>query len=376
MSRTQWIVLGWSALCAVTIEAAEPVIVAQGAGPRAPKQPQAAVSSDGTVHLVYGVGDMVQYSRSTDGGKSFSKPADAFRVSNMPVGRRRGPRIVAAEGAIVVTAVGGAQGKGRDGDIEAWRSVDNGKTWSGPVRVNDVSASAREGLHGMAAGPDGSVWCVWLDLREKKSEVYASKSTDGGATWSPNVCVYRSPDGHVCECCHPSIAVDREGVHVMFRNWLDGNRDMYVATSKDGGQSFGDAKKLGLGAWKLDACPMDGGMLASGENGALVTVWRRDKQVFHASSAGGKEQLLGTGEQPWVASGPRGPVIVWTSAREGDLWLQSADSRQPQKLAGAAGFPMVASANNGNGLVIACWESNRNGQMAVMSMRVDAPRAK
>jgi hypothetical protein len=373
MNRSQSFALAWFAFCAVTATAADPVSIAQGSGAQAPKQPQVAVSKDGTVHLVFGVGETVQYARSTDGGQTFSKPGEAFRVSNMPLGRRRGPRVVAVEGAVVVTAIGGQQGKGRDGDVEAWRSIDGGKSWSGPVRVNDVAASAREGLHAMAAGPDGAVWCTWLDLREKQMEIYAAKSTDGGATWSSNICVYRSPDGHVCECCHPSIAVDRNGVHVMFRNWLDGNRDMYVATSKDGGQSFSDATKLGLGVWKLDACPMDGGMLASGENGTLVTVWRRDKQVFYASTAGGKEQLLGTGEQPWVSSSPSGPIIVWTSGREGaDLWLQRAGTKQPQKLTSSAGFPMVAASVDGKGPVIACWESSRNGQMMVVALRVDA----
>jgi hypothetical protein len=52
----------------------------------------------------------------------------------------------------------------------------------------------------MAARADGSVWCAWLDLRDKRTEVFASKSTDGGASWQANVRVYQSPDGNVCVC--------------------------------------------------------------------------------------------------------------------------------------------------------------------------------
>lgn len=103
---------------------------------------------------------------------------------------RRGPRIVKNQAAILVTAIGGLMGKGRNGDIVAWRSTDDGRTWQGPVRVNDTADSAREGLHAMANGVDGSVWCVWLDLRDKKSEIYAAVSKDNGATWEPNRCVY------------------------------------------------------------------------------------------------------------------------------------------------------------------------------------------
>lgn len=370
------LICGVVALLAMPVLAAEPVVVATGGAGQSPKQPQAAVATDGTVHLIYGSGDAVFHCRSTDAGTTFTKPQEAFRATNMSLGMRRGPRISVAGNAVVVTAVGGMQGKGRDGDVLAWRSADSGATWQGPVRVNDAADSAREGLHGMASGPDGTVWATWLDLREKRSEVYASKSTDGGETWQANVRVYRSPDGNVCECCHPSIQVSDDAVHVMFRNSLAGNRDMYVATSVDDGKTFATAKKVGQGSWKLNACPMDGGMLAAGPNGSLVTVWRRNGEVYSAASTGGREQLLGRGEQPWIASSSNGPVIVWTTGREGDLLVQSPASNQPQKLAGAARDPMVSSATNGEGPVIACWDSKINGQSVVLATRIDVGKPK
>lgn len=225
-------------LSAADCSAGDPVIVASGKGANTPSQPQVAVGSEGSVHLVYGTGDAVQYCQSLDGGTTFGKAMQAFRVPNMSLGMRRGPRVVKTKDAIVITAIGGQIGKGRDGDVVAWRSMDDGKTWKGPVRVNDTADSAREGLHAMTSGLDGSIWCVWLDLRDKKSEIYATVSKDNGATWEANQCVYRSPDGSVCECCHPSVVVSGNCVHVMFRNSIDGDRDMYVASSKDDGKSF------------------------------------------------------------------------------------------------------------------------------------------
>ncbi len=53
--------------------------------------------------------------------------------------------------SITITAIGGTQGKGRDGDILAYRSHDLGKNWLGPVKVNDVDGSGREGLHAMTS---------------------------------------------------------------------------------------------------------------------------------------------------------------------------------------------------------------------------------
>lgn len=365
-----------AALCLASLSAADcsasdPVIIASGKGANAPKQPQAAVGTDGSVHLVYGIGDAVQYCQSTDGGSTFGKAMQAFRVPNMALGMRRGPRIAKTATAIVVTAIGGQIGKGRDGDVLAWRSTDDGKTWHGPVRVNDTADSAREGLHAMASGADGSIWCVWLDLRDKKSEIYAAVSKNDGATWEANQCVYRSPDGSVCECCHPSVIVNGNSVHVMFRNSIGGDRDMYVTSSKDDGKSFSPGKKLGRGKWTLDACPMDGGMLAASPKGSLETVWRRDGNVYKAAGDGSPEVLLGKGQQPWIAASSKGSVIVWTVGREGDLLLQSPVLGQPQKLAGAARDPMISTASNGEGPVIACWESKLNGDPVVLAARIE-----
>jgi hypothetical protein len=60
----------------------------------------------------------------------------------------------------------------------------------------------------MATGGNGLIFTTWLDLRAQGTRLYGSTSTDGGATWSPNALVYESPSGSVCECCHPSAAVD------------------------------------------------------------------------------------------------------------------------------------------------------------------------
>jgi hypothetical protein len=357
----------------VPVLAAKPALVTIGEG-LSPKQPQAAVAADGTVHLVFGVGEAVFFCRSTDSGSTLTKPQEAFRVPNMSLGMRRGPRISVVGNQVIVTAIGGRRGKGQDGDVLAWRLTEVGTNWQGPVHVNDAPDSAREGLHAMAAGPDGSVWVTWLDLREKKTEIYLAKSTDAGATWRANVQVYRSPDGSVCECCHPSISVGDGVAHVMFRNSLAGNRDMYAAISKDDGKSFSQPKKLGQGTWNLNACPMDGGMLAPGPKDTIITVWRRNNEIFSAPISGGREQLLGHGEQPWVAGSPDGPVFVWTAGREGDLFVQSPANRLPEKLASGARDPVVCSA--GGGPVIACWEAKTNGRPSVAVTRIEVSKSK
>jgi len=147
----------------------------------------------------------------------------------------------------------GKQGGGADGDLVRvafcrWRQELVGRA----RRSTDVASAAREGLHTMVAGGQGVVFAAWLDLRLKGTRLYGSTSHDGGATWSPNTLVYESPSGSVCQCCHPSAAVDGQGrIFVMFRNSIDGNRDMYLVRSDDGGKKFGPATNsaLALGNW-------------------------------------------------------------------------------------------------------------------------------
>ncbi len=185
------------------------------------RQPQVAVSDDGAIYVTFGSKNTVYCAVSTDRGKSFAPPVEVGSVGALALGMRRGPRIAVHKKTVVITAVGGETGGGQDGDLLAWRSTDGGQHWQGPVNVNDVAASAREGLHAMAASPTGDLYCTWLDLRNSQSELFGASSTDGGATWSENKLVYRSPSGTICQCCHPAAIYDAEGtLYLLWRNSL------------------------------------------------------------------------------------------------------------------------------------------------------------
>ena len=313
------------------------------------RQPQLAVARD-KVGVAFGAGDDIYFTASTDGGKTFPAPVKIPTGGKMALGRHRGPRVAIAGDAIVISAPVGAKGGGADGDIMAWRSTDGGKTWAGPVRVNDQAASAREGLHALAAGRDGTLFATWLDLREGRNQLYGAKSTDGGVTWGKNVRVYHSPDGHICECCHPSAMIAPNGdIYAMWRNWLGGSRDLYLAVSTDGGATFQE-QKLGEGTWPLYACPMDGGGVAWDASGKPVTAWRRDKAVFVAA-AGAREREVGAGKDPSIAAGREGAFVAW-STPEG-LELLRPGAAAPETLATGGEYVNLAAGAR----VFAAWES-------------------
>jgi hypothetical protein len=114
-------------------------------------QPQLAVRGT-QVALTFGSAQTVYVAISEDAARTFAAPVAVSSSGELALGMRRGPRVAYSRDALVVSAIVGSEGHGKDGDVVAWRSTDGGKTWSRPVRVNDVAGSAREGLHAMAAG--------------------------------------------------------------------------------------------------------------------------------------------------------------------------------------------------------------------------------
>jgi hypothetical protein len=312
------------------------------------RQPQLA-ASEHIAGLTFGSGNAVYFSSSMDRGKTWTAPVKVAESGVMSLGRHRGPRIAITPQAIVISAVVGRAGKGADGDVIAWRSTDSGKTWSRGVIVNDVPAAAREGLHAMASG-GGLLFASWLDLRSKGTKLYGAVSRDGGATWSRNTLVYASPDGKICECCHPSAVVASDGViHAMWRNNLGGNRDMYTAKSSDGGETWSAAEKQGAGTWLLNACPMDGGGIGLA-GGKIVSAWRRGSDIYLSGDAG-SETKLEAGKDPALTVSGAGSYVVWAS--EGAIHARVPGKSSPLTL-GQGAFPQVTAVPGGP--VLAAWE--------------------
>lgn len=268
------------------------------------QMPNLARDNAGTIHLVYGNGDTILYSYSSDNGKNFTSPVIISIVSNLASSHMRGPQIAATSNSLVVTACNDM------GNIFSF-TKDKTNKWSQAVRVNDVDTIAKENLMALSAD-DNNAFAVWLDLRDGHNRVYGAKSIDGGKSWSKNILVYASPDTTVCECCKPSVAVRGNNIYVMFRNWLNGNRDLYLIQSSDGGNSFGKAQKLGNGSWALNGCPMDGGGLVINKNGNAETVWNR-KGTIYACEPGKEEKKLGEGKNCTMESVNRKNVYAWVA---------------------------------------------------------------
>ena len=327
-------------------------------GPDAPaREPQLAANGS-TVALTFGAGSAIYFTVSHDSGRTFSAPVKVEQAGNVLLTHHRGPRIAISGKTIVISAITSkttssdahAHGAGPDGDLFVWRSTDSGKTWSQAIRVNDVPNAPNEALHTLAADTKGNLFAAWLDHRTGKgTTLYGARSADAGATWSKNFLVYQSPDGTICECCHPSSAFTPDGeLLVMWRNWLDGSRDMYLARSR-AGAAFGPAEKLGMGTWKLKGCPMDGGGVAISQK-RIFTAWRREGTVYLAEP-GAHEIVLGQGKDLAVAAGPKGTYVAWVGASGVEL---RAPEATPVTLSKDGAFPAITVLSDG--AVVAAWQ--------------------
>ena len=309
------------------------------------QQPQLA-GTGSAVYLTVARDNRIVVLRSADGGRTFDDSSTITPGGQLAVGRHRGPRIAVIDHTVMVSAIVGAEGGGKDGDIVVYRSTDEGRSWSDGVRINDVTGSAREGLHAMASNASGVVALAWLDLRQHGTRVFSAVSRDGGATWSPDVLVYEPPSGSVCECCHPSVLVDHDGrIAVMFRNQVEGHRDMYLAWSRDG-RAFEPAAKLGECTWPLEACPMDGGGIAPSGSDA-ITAWRREDVVYLAPPHV-PEQRIGNGSDPTVSTVGDRVDAAWTDAA--GVTLRRGDSTTTL---GPGHFPALLALDDAT---IAAWE--------------------
>ena len=174
--------------------------------------------------------------------------------------------------------------------------------------------------------------------------------------------LYSSPDGTICQCCHPSVTIDAKGaLHVMWRNALNGSRDLYYISSVDGGKTFASARKLGDGTWTLNACPMDGGDITTAGNGKIDSVWRRQEEIF-AVSPGKEEQVLGKGRNPVIAYGSKGRYVAWDDVGTKQAVLLSPGTSTPVPLGKQSQFVDLASSV---GKVVAAWEETRGEQKVV-----------
>ncbi len=264
--------------------------------------PAVVKDKNNRLHLAFGKGDSVLYTSSPD-GKSFTPVSLVAIVPKVFSFAMRGPQIAVTTNGLIITVCT------QQGDIFTFTKNGNG-SWSKAIRINEKE-TAKEGL--IALGSDGSkAFVVWLGIKNPEGQqLMGARSADSGKTWSKGMLVYDSPDSTICECCKPSVEMKGDKVFVMFRNQVNGTRDMYLIESADAGRSFRKAEKLGMGTCKLKGCPMDGGGITLNPVGVPQIIFRREDKLYGVNPHM-PEKLLGQGRNGAVENINNKNVYAWT----------------------------------------------------------------
>lgn len=271
--------------------------------------------------------------------------------------------LVAPDGAVYVVWVEQRAVPGRRfpaSDLRLARSDDGGRTFGPAVRVNpDPGFPTGHTFHSAAAGPDGALYVAWLDgtardrerrasgkspvqpvalhaahaaRHEAGTELVVTRSTDGGRTFEAPVVVARG----TCECCRTALAVAPDGrLSLAWRHqFAGGARDIALAHSADGGQTFTAPERVRADDWQIEGCPHAGPALAAAPDGVPHVVWYTgaagDRGVYRTGPSGTAAVALPDVSIRQVAATPDGAGgawLAWESPAEGGTALhhQTAD---------------------------------------------------
>jgi len=330
-------------------------------------EPSVAAADGGAVYVAWvthGAGKEadVWLARFDGEGKREGEPARVNPSAGVATAWRGDPPdvAVAPDGAVYVAWTARAAETGHATTLNLSVSRDGGRSFGPPVKVNDDAGACVHGMHSLAVGRDGRVYLAWLDERnvqpheaskhgdgaikhgdssgakktsggmhgEQNREVFFAASADGGRTFSRN----RRVATEACPCCKTALAVSADGrVYVGWRQVLPGDfRHIAVASTPDGGETFGAASIVSDDRWELRGCPVSGPALAAGEGGGLRVVWFTAGEAGRAglysseSSDGGRtfapRQLLTEGNwrgTPVLLGDERGAAFaIFEGARE------------------------------------------------------------
>ncbi|MEX0597524.1 MAG: sialidase family protein [Candidatus Paceibacterota bacterium] len=173
------------------------------------------------------------FSSSNDNGNSFSDPVN---VSNNPRESLDAGIAVNKNKIYLVWN----QKTFDSSDIYFSKSNDNGNKFSEPINLSKSKNVSQIIRDTQIAISGDKIFVVWYDITEYGSDVFFTRSVDGGLTFS--IPINLSQTNARSEL--PQIAANNEKVYVVWQDFSQGNGEIFLRESTDAGATFGSIRNL------------------------------------------------------------------------------------------------------------------------------------
>lgn len=199
--------------------------------------PDMIIGSDDVIHAVWqdgrGTSDDIYYCNSTDAGSSFNTNK---RVDDSSSGQQRNPAVTIRGIALHVVWEDTRNG---NYDVYYTKSTDNGDTWSTNVRVDNTgSGSSDQRYPDIVVDTSGKIFVVWQDNRNGNWDIYFASSTNGGTSFNTNIRVDDTGSG-ISQQEQPAVSLDsNDDLHVAWQDTRNTGYDIYYCNSTNSGASF------------------------------------------------------------------------------------------------------------------------------------------
>ena len=202
----------------------------------------------------------IYFSRSTDDGASWSK---SVNISNNSEDSYCPVVDVNSAGNINVVWCDNTPG---NYDIYFSRSTDDGASWS---QAENLSKNSGFSVYpDIAVDSTGNINVVWCDDTPGNSETYFIRSTDDGASWSQVINISKNP-GTTFDPVSPAIAVDSSGnINVSWCDDTPGNYEIFFRRSINGGVSWSQVVNISKN-WRNSGSPD----IVVDSSGNIYVVW-------------------------------------------------------------------------------------------------------
>lgn len=280
-------------------------------------------------------------------------------------------------------------------DVVLARSLDQGRSWSADVTVNDDGTGTEHGFATLWPEGRDRIGIAWLDGRNTAGHDHhgGGRMTLRTATFDGSLARSdeRELDASTCDCCQTTSTVIAGVPMLAWRDRSDdGIRDIVIARREGG--TWQAEQPVHADNWHIAGCPVNGPSLTAHDGRVLIGWYTGAGDVPRVRIAMGDGKVFGAMHE--VETGPAvlGRVAVALDAKQAWVaWLQETDGRQSLMLARyapdlgreierievaglqsrgrASGFPKLVSDGRTASLV---WTDVENGTTVLRGARIRA----